>query len=255
MDESEWKTCDDPLAMLNALRGISTVRKLRLFACACCRRVWTALSDARSRRAVEVAESHADQRVDDSVLEAVKDAAYSVHADTSPPDSGFSNAATGMVQSNWEAAQAATTASMPCSTLDEAIWCCQAVSDQSAVASGSIAQEATADGWSDEKRRLSETNERKMQCQLLRCIFGPDPFASSPDLDPSCLNAAVIGLAKNVYETRTEPNGMLDTLEFEVLADALEDAGCDNAEILAHCRGPGPHVRGCWVVDLILGKK
>jgi serine/threonine protein kinase len=40
-----------------------------------------------------------------------------------------------------------------------------------------------------------------------------------------------------------------------ILADALEDAGCDNAAILAHCRGPGPHVRGCWVVDLLLGKE
>ena len=40
-----------------------------------------------------------------------------------------------------------------------------------------------------------------------------------------------------------------------ILADALEDAGCDNADVLAHCRGEGPHVRGCWVVDLILGKQ
>ncbi len=40
-----------------------------------------------------------------------------------------------------------------------------------------------------------------------------------------------------------------------LLADALEDAGCTDADILAHCRGPGPHVRGCWVVDLLLGKK
>ena len=40
-----------------------------------------------------------------------------------------------------------------------------------------------------------------------------------------------------------------------ILADALEDAGCDNADILAHCRGPNEHVRGCWVVDLILGKQ
>ncbi len=40
-----------------------------------------------------------------------------------------------------------------------------------------------------------------------------------------------------------------------VLADALEDAGCADADILAHCRGHGPHVRGCWVVDLVLGKE
>jgi hypothetical protein len=39
-----------------------------------------------------------------------------------------------------------------------------------------------------------------------------------------------------------------------ILADALQDAGCENADILDHCRGPGPHARGCWVVDLILDK-
>jgi hypothetical protein len=42
--------------------------------------------------------------------------------------------------------------------------------------------------------------------------------------------------------------------QLPILADALEEAGCDNADILAHCRGPGPHVRGCWLVDLLLGK-
>jgi hypothetical protein len=40
-----------------------------------------------------------------------------------------------------------------------------------------------------------------------------------------------------------------------ILADALQDAGCENADILDHCRGPGPHVRGYWVVDLVLGKE
>jgi hypothetical protein len=51
---------------------------------------------------------------------------------------------------------------------------------------------------------------------------------------------------------------MYDTRDFAampILADALEEAECDNLDILAHCRGPGPHVRGCWVVDLMLGKK
>jgi hypothetical protein len=43
--------------------------------------------------------------------------------------------------------------------------------------------------------------------------------------------------------------------DLPVLADALEDAGCDNADILGHLRGPGPHARGCWVVDLLLGKE
>jgi hypothetical protein len=52
--------------------------------------------------------------------------------------------------------------------------------------------------------------------------------------------------------------GMCESRDFgamPILADALHDAGCDNADILDHCRGPGPHVRGCWVVDLVLGKE
>jgi hypothetical protein len=40
-----------------------------------------------------------------------------------------------------------------------------------------------------------------------------------------------------------------------ILADALFDAGCDNEELLTHCRADGPHVRGCWAVDLILGRQ
>ena len=60
-------------------------------------------------------------------------------------------------------------------------------------------------------------------------------------------DATVVKLAQGIYDDRAFER-------LPVLADALEDAGCDNADILAHCRGPGPHVRGCWVVDLLLGK-
>ena len=61
-------------------------------------------------------------------------------------------------------------------------------------------------------------------------------------------------LATAAYEERILPAGTLDSDRLAVLADALEDAGCDNEDILSHLRGPGPHVRGCWVVDLLLGK-
>jgi hypothetical protein len=64
----------------------------------------------------------------------------------------------------------------------------------------------------------------------------------------------VVALAQAAYDNRTLPAGTLDPVRFAVLADALEDAGCDNADILNHLRGPGPHVRGCWVLDLPLGK-
>lgn len=56
-------------------------------------------------------------------------------------------------------------------------------------------------------------------------------------------------------DERELPSGHLDAGQLAILADALEDAGCDNADILDHCRSDGPHVRGCWVVDLLLGKE
>ena len=70
-------------------------------------------------------------------------------------------------------------------------------------------------------------------------------------IDPSWLawnNGIVVKMAQAVYEERA-----FDRLP--VLADALEEAGCADADLLSHLRGPGPHVRGCWAVDLLLGKE
>ncbi|QDU19479.1 hypothetical protein [Urbifossiella limnaea] len=80
---------------------------------------------------------------------------------------------------------------------------------------------------------------------LLREIYG-DLFLAEA-FDPSWRTEAVVGLARGMYAER-------DFGPMPVLADALEDAGCTSGEVLDHCRGPGPHVRGCWVVDLVLGK-
>jgi hypothetical protein len=82
------------------------------------------------------------------------------------------------------------------------------------------------------------------QAELLRDIFGfpyrPIPYSSDWRTDTA------LELARQMYESR-------DFSAMPILADALQDAGCDNDDILAHCRGSGPHVRGCWVVDLVLG--
>jgi hypothetical protein len=67
-------------------------------------------------------------------------------------------------------------------------------------------------------------------------------------VDPAWLTSNVVALAKTIYDEQS-----FDRLP--ILADALEDAGCDNAEVLNHCRQPGEHVKGCWVVDLVLGKE
>ena len=91
-----------------------------------------------------------------------------------------------------------------------------------------------------------ERKEQAVQARLARDIFG-NPFRLVT-LDRAWLTSSTTALAKAIYEERA-----FDRLP--VLADALEDAGCTNADMLAHCRGGGHHVRGCWVVDMILEKE
>jgi hypothetical protein len=80
---------------------------------------------------------------------------------------------------------------------------------------------------------------------LIRDIFG-NPFRPVT-LDPAWRTANAVALAQAIYDERAFER-------MPILGDALEDAGCDNDDILNHCREPGEHVRGCWVVDLLLGK-
>jgi len=91
------------------------------------------------------------------------------------------------------------------------------------------------------------------QCGLLRDIIG-NPFRSV-SLNPAFQTPTVFSLAQAAYDDRILPAGTLEPTRLSVLADALEEAGCDNADILNHLRGPGPHVRGCWALDLILDKE
>jgi hypothetical protein len=81
---------------------------------------------------------------------------------------------------------------------------------------------------------------------LLRDIFG-NPFRPYA-FDPAWRTSTAVALAQQMYDSR-------DFGLMPILGDALQDAGCENADILDHCRGDGPHVRGCWVVDLVLGKE
>jgi hypothetical protein len=93
---------------------------------------------------------------------------------------------------------------------------------------------------------------------LIRDLFGPLPFRPLPAISPSVFayNAGlVLRLAQSAYEERALPNGHLDEQRLAVLADALEEAGCSDADLLGHLRGPGPHVRGCFAVDAVLGKE
>jgi hypothetical protein len=88
--------------------------------------------------------------------------------------------------------------------------------------------------------------EARIQTNLLRDIFkNPALFV---EFDPRWRTSDVVGLARAIYDDRAFER-------MPILADALMDAGCEHEEIIGHCRGAGPHVRGCWVVDLILGKE
>jgi hypothetical protein len=104
-------------------------------------------------------------------------------------------------------------------------------------------------------RRGQEPAERAAPCDLLRDLFG-NPFGR-PVILPRWLawnDATVVRLARAAYAERHLPEGTLDGGLLAVLADALEEGGCVDADVLGHCRSGGEHVRGCWVVDLVLGK-
>jgi hypothetical protein len=126
------------------------------------------------------------------------------------------------------------------------------VAQRAAYALGCIEAQA---GRADDPEE-GELVEWQKQRELLRCIFG-NPFRLLPPLGPALLHGnggAVAQLARAAYEERSLPEGLLDPGRLAVLADALEEGGCTSPEILAHLRAPGPHVRGCWIVDLLLNK-
>jgi hypothetical protein len=111
-----------------------------------------------------------------------------------------------------------------------------------------LAGELSRDNWPEAK-----TSE---EAWLVRDIFG-NPFRPLPPLPSTILawnGGTVRRIAAGIYENRRMPEGTLDNARLAILADALLDAGCEDEELIRHCRSEGPHVRGCWAVDLIRGK-
>jgi hypothetical protein len=95
------------------------------------------------------------------------------------------------------------------------------------------------------------------QAALLRDVVG-NPFVPAEAPSQAWLawnRRAVTRLARAAYRERLLPSGCLDSERLGILADALEDAGCDRADLVEHLRSPGPHVRGCWAVDFVLGQE
>jgi hypothetical protein len=217
MTEAEWEACPDPSRMLLRSYLRLSQRKRRLFVAACCRRVAHLLPDERTDLAIATVERFAD---------------------------GFASAE--------DAARAAAD-----------VWAARRAAPTEAgrtvgLAIRFAATPETYYGWDETAARdaayaAGEVHgpegmeaEAATQARLLRCVFGPLPFRPVA-FDSRWRTADVVGLARDTYEDRAFDRLLL-------LADALMDAGCGDEQVLGHCRGGGPHVRGCWVVDLILDK-
>jgi hypothetical protein len=220
MTEKQWLKCADPTKMLEFLRDKGSDRKLRLFACACCRHVLHRISDDRVRAALEVSEKFADGAATPKRLAK----AYAIA---------------------WEVYEAAMSSGGPEEPFTQAVeMVCQEKLDVAEIAQEARLDEADYDDLTPQDRKFSR-HERRAQADFLRDIFG-SPFRPVT-VNPARRTTNVTALAQSIYDERA-----FDRLP--ILADALEDAGCDNADILNHCRQPGEHVRGCWAVDLVLGK-
>jgi len=229
MTEAEWLACEDPIDMLRFVKQWRTIRKQvkqrkqRLFAIACCRRLWSLIDDERTRRGIEVVERFADgQATSEELLtaETESNAAWLKNA-----GDDISLACLQLFGKDVNGMHAST------STL-----------------SAAFRQQQTKKREPSEplagRQRGAYPPEERAQCALIRDIFG-NPFRPVAFSREWRTDTAVT-LARQMYEAR-EFGAM------PILADALQDAGCDSDDILAHCRGPGPHVRGCWVCDLVLG--
>jgi hypothetical protein len=239
MTEAEWLTCDDPERMFKLLQGKVSDRKLRLFAVACVRRIWGFLPDA-SRAAIEVSAQFADGRASEQELERAVDWAHEV-AKEAYPGHGAPNA-------RGHATSAAVDASSVWPHTTSNVGCATSCA---ALALACAAAEDVSDDNYDAVYDATLQAELAAQGELLRDIVG-NPFRPA-GLDPPCVTPAAISLATAAYDEQSLPSGHLDPARLAVLSDALEEAGC-TGDVLAHLRSPGPHVRGCWALDLILGK-
>jgi hypothetical protein len=227
LSEAEWLVCSDPTRMLDVVvPGRASDRKLRLFACACCRHIWHLLPEPACENAVELAEQYADGRATATELAAVAgafdelwDRYYTEEADGTPGTTAFlaciaagettSDDAPRRVPGRWDRYIPART------------W---------APASAAAASQAGATS-------VARAAEEAAVCDLLRDVIG-NPFLPVP-FNPAWRTDTAITLARQMYESR-------EFSAMPILADALQDAGCDNEDILNHCRAETVHVRGCW---------
>jgi hypothetical protein len=222
MIEGDWLTCENPHQALELLRaaGNPSRRKERLAAVAGLRRFWADLS-AEQRQAIVAAERYADGEIRFSELRAA-----SVQVGR-----GAGGTLLGAVArvTHRQAADALSNATMLF---------------LSVVVGGPVYTNPPF----PQARAYAERGRPMMA--ILRCVFG-NPFRRVA-LASARQAPTVVSLARAAYDDRQVPSGKLDFHRLAVLADALEEGGAAG-ELVEHLRSPGPHVRGCFEVDLCLG--
>jgi hypothetical protein len=224
VNEGEWLASTDLAALLRCeqVRGRTKrlQRRLRLFSCACARQLEPWFKNPRLLKALDASERYADGLIKDAGI-------------------GKWNAETNKL---WRAADHSRVRDKV--SVVTAHW---------AVAYSCMAEKYG--GYQDIAWRILQVDrafrEKKGELltrflAILRDIFG-NPFRPVA-CSPKWRTGTAVLLGREVYESR-------DFSAMPILADSLQDAGCDSADILNHCRGPGPHVRGCWVLDLVLNKE
>ena len=222
MTEKKWLACGAPKArdymldMLDHAYGCASNRKLRLFACACCRRFYHLLPSNATRRALDTSERAADGLVPFAEMYAAR-RAVKVIAPRNAAEWASNSA-------NFAASRGAK---------------------EAAISAYSTANEAA--------RSLGEpdvSRHRPFAALLLEIVGNPFRPVSARS---SWQTLTVRALARSAYENRTPQTGLLDPTALAILADALEEADCAESALLDHLRSPGPHVRGCWALDVVLG--
>lgn len=228
MTEEEWRNAAEPAPLLKFLqtRRLHTRktvrRKLRLFACACCRRVWDFLGEV-ARGWVCEAEGLTDRG----------QALTSEEWKERRSIRGWGDDRLGSGDAEFASQQ----------TLNSNVM--DAASEASRNAANARRFSSATTDWD---RVLAA--ERRVQALVLRDVIG-NPFAAGAPRS-GWLTSTVLSVAHAAYDERQLPGGELDSDRLAVLADALEEVGAP-AELATHLRSPGPHVRGCFVVDLCLG--
>ncbi|MFO0881233.1 MAG: hypothetical protein U0840_28250 [Gemmataceae bacterium] len=234
MTESEWQTGSSLAAMLAHVRARTSPRKLRLFACACVRLVWPLLIDETSQKAVEAAEQFADGLIGAADLALTEVAAFDIAT--------MADLRTTVSDPGW----AATRAAARSANLDPFT-----AASGAAFAASLAAAPWTFDSTGSVINRGDPVDKESIyltQCDLLREIVG-NPF-QPVSLESARLawdHAVIPRLAHDIYHTRR-------FRELSVLADALDDAGFPPGALIEHLRQPAGHTRGCWALDLLLGR-